>query len=180
MTVHQLEAGTSQPRHATLDVVRHAFEKAGVEFIDENGGGAGVRLRKPHHSAKRKWLFNCEVSKCIGPAARRMINAHDLNSIALYTVRNNERRFWNDQLSCSRNTARTSHLGVFGKKRINIVQDVKDDALCCCWIVFGNKGAQRSKVIDCLWRPDWCHGLEGLGAGRSLTPPQEPTHSLTS
>ena len=23
------------------------FETAGVEFIDENGGGAGVRLRKP-------------------------------------------------------------------------------------------------------------------------------------
>src|ERR1700751_2267506 len=27
--------------------VRHALEAAGVEFIDENGGGAGVRLRKP-------------------------------------------------------------------------------------------------------------------------------------
>ena len=27
--------------------VRRAFEDAGVEFIDENGGGAGVRLRKP-------------------------------------------------------------------------------------------------------------------------------------
>ena len=47
VAVHQLESGTSQPRRATLDVVRRAFEKAGVEFIDENGGGAGVRLRKP-------------------------------------------------------------------------------------------------------------------------------------
>jgi transcriptional regulator with XRE-family HTH domain len=46
VTVHQLEAGTSQPRHATLDVIRRAFEKAGVDFIDENGGGRGVRLRK--------------------------------------------------------------------------------------------------------------------------------------
>jgi ribosome-binding protein aMBF1 (putative translation factor) len=27
--------------------VRRALEDAGVEFIDENGGGAGVRLRKP-------------------------------------------------------------------------------------------------------------------------------------
>jgi transcriptional regulator with XRE-family HTH domain len=26
--------------------VRRAFEAAGVEFIDENGGGPGVRLRK--------------------------------------------------------------------------------------------------------------------------------------
>jgi hypothetical protein len=28
--------------------VRRAFELAGVEFIDENGGGLGVRLRKRH------------------------------------------------------------------------------------------------------------------------------------
>ena len=29
--------------------VRHAFESAGVEFINENGGGPGVRLRKRQH-----------------------------------------------------------------------------------------------------------------------------------
>jgi transcriptional regulator with XRE-family HTH domain len=46
VTVHQLEAGLSQPRNATLEVIRQAFEAAGVEFIDENGGGPGVRLRK--------------------------------------------------------------------------------------------------------------------------------------
>ena len=28
--------------------IRRAFELAGVEFIDENGGGAGVRLRRRH------------------------------------------------------------------------------------------------------------------------------------
>jgi hypothetical protein len=27
--------------------LRTALEAAGVEFIDENGGGPGVRLRKP-------------------------------------------------------------------------------------------------------------------------------------
>jgi ribosome-binding protein aMBF1 (putative translation factor) len=27
--------------------IRRALEAAGVEFIDQNGGGAGVRLRKP-------------------------------------------------------------------------------------------------------------------------------------
>jgi transcriptional regulator with XRE-family HTH domain len=46
VTVHQLEAGVSQPRRATLKVIREAFERAGVVFIDENGGGPGVRLRK--------------------------------------------------------------------------------------------------------------------------------------
>ena len=44
--MHQLETGLSRPRNATLEVIRRAFESAGVEFIDENGGGPGVRLRK--------------------------------------------------------------------------------------------------------------------------------------
>jgi hypothetical protein len=34
--------------------VRRAFESAGVDFIDENGGGAGVRLRKPSGTPKTK------------------------------------------------------------------------------------------------------------------------------
>jgi transcriptional regulator with XRE-family HTH domain len=54
VAIHQLESGTSQPRRATLDVVRRALEAAGVEFIDENGGGAGVRLRKPSEPKPKK------------------------------------------------------------------------------------------------------------------------------
>ena len=46
VTVRQVEAGVSEPRRATIEVIRRAFEGAGVEFIDENGGGLGVRLRK--------------------------------------------------------------------------------------------------------------------------------------
>ena len=46
VTVHQLESGLSRPHRATFDVVKRAFEAAGVEFIDANGGGPGVRLRE--------------------------------------------------------------------------------------------------------------------------------------
>jgi transcriptional regulator with XRE-family HTH domain len=46
VTVRQLESGLTQPRRATLIVVRRTLEEAGVEFIDENGGGVGVRLRE--------------------------------------------------------------------------------------------------------------------------------------
>lgn len=46
VTVRQLEAGIGSPRNATLDVIRRALERAGVEFIEPNGGGPGVRLRK--------------------------------------------------------------------------------------------------------------------------------------
>src|SRR5262245_45655408 len=34
--------------------VRRTLEAAGVEFIDENGGGPGVRLRKTHQQGKHK------------------------------------------------------------------------------------------------------------------------------
>lgn len=47
VTVRQLEAGSHEPRRSTLQVVRMAFEAAGVQFIEENGGGPGVRLSKP-------------------------------------------------------------------------------------------------------------------------------------
>ncbi|WP_237354643.1 helix-turn-helix transcriptional regulator [Xanthobacter sp. YC-JY1] len=43
-TVSRLEAGEElKPR--TVEAIQHALEAAGVEFIPENGGGPGVRLR---------------------------------------------------------------------------------------------------------------------------------------
>ena len=54
VTVRQIEAGTHQPRRATLEVVRRCLESGGVEFIDENGGGAGVRLRRPEARGHRR------------------------------------------------------------------------------------------------------------------------------
>ena len=54
VTVRQVEAGVTKPRHATLVVLRQAFERAGIGFIDENGGGPGVRLRKPPQAKQRK------------------------------------------------------------------------------------------------------------------------------
>ena len=44
-TVSRLERGEDL-RPATVAAIRAALEAAGVEFIAENGGGAGVRLRK--------------------------------------------------------------------------------------------------------------------------------------
>jgi transcriptional regulator with XRE-family HTH domain len=45
-TITRLERGEAlYPR--TLAAIRAALEAAGVEFIDPNGGGPGVRLRAP-------------------------------------------------------------------------------------------------------------------------------------
>lgn len=46
VTVRQLEAGNIEPRRATLNVVKRALESGGVVFVEENGGGVGVRLRR--------------------------------------------------------------------------------------------------------------------------------------
>jgi hypothetical protein len=48
-TVRIFESEAAETRHATRAVIRRAFEVAGVEFIDENGGGPGLRLRKRHY-----------------------------------------------------------------------------------------------------------------------------------
>jgi transcriptional regulator with XRE-family HTH domain len=45
-TVRNFEAGRSVPMANNLEAIVAALEKAGVEFIPENGGGAGVRLAK--------------------------------------------------------------------------------------------------------------------------------------
>ncbi|OWK18571.1 DNA-binding protein [Mesorhizobium amorphae CCBAU 01583] len=44
-TIARLERGEAM-RESTVEAIRRALESAGVEFIAENGGGAGVRLRK--------------------------------------------------------------------------------------------------------------------------------------
>ena len=42
----ELTEGQTSMTAANEAAVRAALEEAGVEFIDENGGGPGVRLRK--------------------------------------------------------------------------------------------------------------------------------------
>jgi predicted transcriptional regulator len=39
--------GPGRSSAANVDAVQRALEAAGVQFIAENGGGAGVRLAKP-------------------------------------------------------------------------------------------------------------------------------------
>jgi predicted transcriptional regulator len=48
-TIKRLEAfdGPLGGRDQTAEKIVGAIESAGAEFIDENGGGPGVRLRRP-------------------------------------------------------------------------------------------------------------------------------------
>ena len=57
---HQLEV---RPGAATLQVIRCTLEIAGVEFIDENGGGPGVAATKaaPEEELGR-WAMRHSIS----------------------------------------------------------------------------------------------------------------------
>ncbi len=45
-TLIDFERGARHPYDRTLADIRRALEEAGIIFIDENGGGPGVRLKK--------------------------------------------------------------------------------------------------------------------------------------
>ena len=45
-TITRLEAG-DELKERTVEAIQRALEAAGIEFIPQNGGGAGVRVRRP-------------------------------------------------------------------------------------------------------------------------------------
>jgi predicted transcriptional regulator len=55
-TIKRLEAaeGWLAGRATTGSKIRAALESAGIEFIEENGGGPGLRLRKRQRAKKPK------------------------------------------------------------------------------------------------------------------------------
>jgi len=51
-TINNIEVGRYAGDAKTLDIIERKLMAAGIEFIDENGGGPGVRLRKPSKPKK--------------------------------------------------------------------------------------------------------------------------------
>ena len=45
MTVVDFEKGARTPHINNLAAIRAALEAAGIEFIDQNGGGPGIRVQ---------------------------------------------------------------------------------------------------------------------------------------
>jgi predicted transcriptional regulator len=45
--LEQMDGPLAATRVSTVDAIQRAFEAAGITFIPENGGGAGVRLKSP-------------------------------------------------------------------------------------------------------------------------------------
>jgi len=46
-TINNIEVGRYAGDPNSIAVIQAVMQKAGVQFIAENGGGPGVRLRKP-------------------------------------------------------------------------------------------------------------------------------------
>jgi transcriptional regulator with XRE-family HTH domain len=52
-TIVDFEKGRRQVSREAIDAIRAALKAAGIDFIDENGGGPGVRLRGRQHKTRR-------------------------------------------------------------------------------------------------------------------------------
>ena len=46
VTLNMIENESVAPRTGTLDSIQRALEQGGVEFLDEQGQGVGVRFRR--------------------------------------------------------------------------------------------------------------------------------------
>jgi hypothetical protein len=53
-TIRRIEINDPSVKEATIGKVRAGFEKAGVEFIDEDGGGPGVRMKPKKTRGRQK------------------------------------------------------------------------------------------------------------------------------
>ena len=55
--------GRRQVAPEFIEAIRRAFSRVGVEFIDENGGGPGVRLRKrPRAKPSKRYMVGLKPS----------------------------------------------------------------------------------------------------------------------
>jgi hypothetical protein len=52
-TITNIEVGRYAGDPDTLALIKDTLTSAGIVFIDENGGGAGVRLRNPGNVSQR-------------------------------------------------------------------------------------------------------------------------------
>jgi len=92
-TVKRVEAG-SGPRVSdeARRRIQQALEIGGVQFIAENGGGPGVRLRKrPRQRAAKGWVFRLPVSKIFPDTSRgRRVSSPEKRAQARPLVRSSD------------------------------------------------------------------------------------------
>ncbi|MEM6383444.1 MAG: helix-turn-helix transcriptional regulator [Pseudomonadota bacterium] len=53
-TISNIETGRYAGDAATMGALRNALEEAGIRFIAENGGGAGVRFSQPEGKSESR------------------------------------------------------------------------------------------------------------------------------
>jgi hypothetical protein len=52
-TIVDFEKNRRQVSAEAVQAIQTAFERTGITFIGENGGGEGVRLRKPRRTLRK-------------------------------------------------------------------------------------------------------------------------------
>ena len=90
VTVRNFENEKATPQRSTLAAMRRALETAGVIFVEENGEGPGVRLRKTKMSNEPIYV----------DASRRAVLTHGAMTVDCFTLQEAKLAF--DRLSQDR------------------------------------------------------------------------------
>ena len=81
-TLADFEAGKRTPYARTLADIRRALEEGGIEFVPENGGGAGVRLKRRTSTPKQDPVGDAKEdavseAKRLADMVRKRRSAHE-------------------------------------------------------------------------------------------------------
>jgi len=91
-TIIDFERDARAPRNATLDAIQRALEAASVVFVEENGGGPGVRLRAAGSAAPDAGWTARGVLDARGMADLAIDRAFERSGEAERRVRDRRRR----------------------------------------------------------------------------------------
>jgi hypothetical protein len=95
-----------------------------------------------------------ERLQALGPAAGAVIDAQDFQRVVANPIGDDGRRFRNDELPRSINTAGMTELRIFREKMLDAMKDVGRDAFGGDWVILSNIGAKGDEIVNAL-RDHW-------------------------
>jgi hypothetical protein len=101
----------------------------------------------------RRLAVRSVMLQAVGPAARGVVDARDLDFRAAHAVGDDVGRFGYHEFARAGDAAGRAEFRIFREQVLDAVEDVQGDALCGGRIMFGDVCAQGDEVVNGFRRP---------------------------